>query len=136
MAYVIDRGSSVASTGTGTLAIPILGPSDPIGLANFGLYTPAGGSALLNATVGFQTTLGAPNVVFTIYRDGQPIFNVEASGLAALAITPVNISFLDNAPEGYHSYLLVVTNNSTNILLNTASITGPVSFNGVSFGDY
>ncbi|GIP23542.1 hypothetical protein [Paenibacillus sp. J22TS3] len=136
MAVIIDRGSSVASTGTETLSIPILSPSDPVGLANFGLYTINGGSALLNATVGFQTTLGVPNVVFTIYRDGQPIFNVGASGLSALAITPVNISYLDNAPQGYHSYLLVVTNNSTNVLLNTASVTGPVSFSGVSFGDF
>lgn len=136
MAYVIDRGSSVASTGTQTLSIPILSPADPVGLAEFGLYTTTGGSALLNATVGFQTTAGVPSVVFTVLRDGQPIFNVGASGLGLLAITPINISFLDNAPQGYHAYALLVTNNSANILLNTASVTGPVSFSGVSFGDY
>ncbi|MFD2880141.1 hypothetical protein ACFTAO_36005 [Paenibacillus rhizoplanae] len=106
-------------------------------LAEFGIATVANGDVLLNATIGFQTTLGIPNVVFfTLYRDNQPIFfNAGASGLAILAIQPVTISYLDlNVPAGYHAYSLGVANNSTNILLNTASITGPVTFSGVSTG--
>ncbi|MBP2001181.1 hypothetical protein J2Z69_002224 [Paenibacillus shirakamiensis] len=134
MATIIDRGSSVASTGTQTLSIPILGTANPTTLATFGLFTVTGGSALLSTTVGFQTTAGVPSVIFTILRDGQPIFNVGASGLSLLAITPINITFLDNAPAGYHAYSLVVANNSLNILLNTASVTGPVSFDGISIG--
>ncbi|WP_339219700.1 hypothetical protein [Paenibacillus sp. FSL H8-0332] len=95
----------------------------------------ANGDVLLNATIGFQTTIGIPNVVFTLYRDSQPIFNAGASGLAVLAIQPVTISYLDlNVPAGYHAYSLGVANNSTNILLNTASVTGPVTFSGVSTG--
>lgn len=135
MAQVIDVGQSTASTGTQTLSIPILSPAQNLILAEFGLATVANGDVLLNATVGFQTTLGVPNVVFTIYRDGQPIFNAGASGLSVLAIQPISISFLDlNVPEGYHAYSLGAANNSTNILLNTASVTGPVTFSGVSTG--
>ncbi|MEK4850468.1 hypothetical protein NST04_11550 [Paenibacillus sp. FSL H7-0756] len=135
MAQVIDVGRSTASTGTQTLSIPILSPGQNQILAEFGIATVINGDVLLNATIGFQTTLGIPNVVFTLYRDGQPIFNVGASGLALLAIQPVTISYLDlNVPGGYHAYSLGAANNSTNILLNTASITGPVTFSGVSTG--
>ncbi|WP_238653448.1 hypothetical protein [Paenibacillus piscarius] len=104
-------------------------------MAEFGIATVADGDVLLNATTGFQTTLGVPNVVFTIYRDNQPIVNAGASGLSVLAIQPVTISYLDlNVPAGYHAYSLGAANNSTNILLNTASVTGPVTFSGVSTG--
>lgn len=135
MALVIDVGRSTASTGTQTLSIPILAPGQNQILAEFGIATVADGDVLLNATIGFQTTLGVPNVVFTIYRDNQPIFNAGASGLSVLAIQPVTISYLDlNVPAGYHAYSLGVANNSTNVLLNTASVTGPVTFSGVSTG--
>ncbi|MEK3879401.1 hypothetical protein NSS64_04180 [Paenibacillus sp. FSL H8-0122] len=135
MAQIIDVGRSTASTGTQTLSIPILTPAQNLILAEFGLATVANGDVLLGATIGFQTTLGIPNVVFTIYRDNQPIFNVGASGLSILAIQPITISYLDlNVPAGYHAYSLGVANNSTNVLLNTASVTGPVTFSGVSTG--
>jgi hypothetical protein len=79
--------------------------------------------------------LGVPSVIFTLYRDGQPVYNVGASGLSILAIQPIAISFLDRSvPQGYHAYSLGVANNSTNILLNTASVTGPVTFSGISIG--
>ncbi|MBW4081798.1 hypothetical protein [Paenibacillus sp. S150] len=135
MAQIIDVGRSTASTGSQTLSIPILSPAQNLMLAEFGLATVLNGDVLLNATIGFQTTVGIPSVVFTIYRDGQPIFNVGSSGLAVLAIQPITISFLDlNVPVGYHAYTLGVANNSLNILLNAASVTGPVTFSGVSTG--
>ncbi|WP_340025273.1 hypothetical protein MHI24_08860 [Paenibacillus sp. FSL K6-1096] len=135
MALVIDVGRSTASTGTQTLSIPILAPGQNLLLAEFGIAAVTNGAVLLNATIGFQTTLGVPNVVFTLYRDGQPIFNAGASGLSVLAIQPISISYLDlNVPQGYHAYSLGAANNSTNILLNTASVTGPVTFSGVSTG--
>ncbi|MCE3200443.1 hypothetical protein JI735_27580 [Paenibacillus sonchi] len=135
MAQIIDVGSSTASTGSQTLSIPILSPEQNLILAEFGVATVASGSVLLNSTIGFQTTLGTPSVVFTLYRDGQPIFNVGANGLALMAIQPISISYLDRSvPAGYHGYSLGVSNNSLNILLNTASVTGPVTFSGVSIG--
>ncbi|AIQ54136.1 hypothetical protein [Paenibacillus sp. FSL R7-0331] len=135
MATIIDVGSSTASTGSQTISIPILAPGANLILAEFGLSTVTGGSVLLNASIGFQTTLGIPSVVFTLYRDGQPIYNVGASGLALLAIQPIAMSFLDRSvPAGYHAYSLGVANNSLNILLNAASVTGPVTYSGVSIG--
>ncbi|MBW4083510.1 hypothetical protein [Paenibacillus sp. S150] len=135
MAQVIDVGASTASTGSQTLSIPILSPAQNLILAEFGLATVLNGDVLLNATIGFQTTLGVPSVIFTLYRDGQPIFNIGASGLSVLAIQPIAISFMDlNVPAGYHAYTLGVANNSLNILLNTASVTGPVTYSGVSIG--
>lgn len=93
------------------------------------------GVVLLSASIGFQTTLGVPNVVFTLYRDGQPIFNMGSSGLALLAIQPITIAYMDRSvPAGYHAYSLGVANNSLNVLLNAASVTGPVTFSGTSIG--
>lgn len=135
MATIIDLGSSTATTGSQTISIPILAPGGNLILAEFGLSTVASGSVLLNASIGFQTTLGIPSVVFTLYRDGQPIYNVGASGLSVLAIQPVAISYLDSGvPAGYHAYSLGVANNSLNILLNAASVTGPVTYSGLSIG--
>ncbi|AIQ48681.1 hypothetical protein R70723_24310 [Paenibacillus sp. FSL R7-0273] len=135
MATIIDVGSSTASTGSQTISIPILAPGANQILAEFGLSTVTGGSVLLNASIGFQTTLGVPSVVFTLYRDGQPIYNVGSSGLALLAIQPIALSFLDRSvPPGYHAYSLGIANNSLNILLNAASVTGPVTYSGVSIG--
>lgn len=135
MAQIIDVGSSTATTGSQTVSIPILAPAQNLILAEFGLATVASGSVQLDATIGFQTTLGVPSVIFTLYRDGQPIFNVGASGLSISAIQPITISYLDRSvPEGYHAYSLGVANNSLNILLNTASVTGPVTYSGVSIG--
>ncbi|WNS45829.1 hypothetical protein [Paenibacillus sp. MMS20-IR301] len=135
MAIIIDTGASTATTGSQTVSIPILSPAGNLLLAQFGLATVTSGVVLLSASVGFQTTLGVPSVVFTMYRDGQPIFNMGSSGLALLAIQPITISFMDrNVPAGYHAYSLGVANNSLNILLNTASVTGPVTFSGTSIG--
>lgn len=135
MATIIDTGASTASTGSQTVSVPILSPAGNLILAEFGLATVASGVVLLSASIGFQTTLGVPNVVFTLYRDGQPIFNMGSSGLALLAIQPITIAYMDrNVPAGYHAYSLGVANNSLNVLLNAASVTGPVTFSGTSIG--
>ncbi|AIQ58127.1 hypothetical protein [Paenibacillus borealis] len=135
MATIIDTGASTATTGSQTLSIPILSPAGNLILAEFGLATVTSGVVLLSASIGFQTTLGVPSVVFTLYRDGQPIFNMGSSGLAILAIQPITIAYMDRTvPAGYHAYSLGVANNSLNILLNAASVTGPVTFSGTSIG--
>ncbi|KAA9007557.1 hypothetical protein F4V43_03440 [Paenibacillus spiritus] len=133
MAIIADVSRSVASTSTGTLNLPILSAPNANTLAEFGLAVSGIGAVQLGATIGIQTTLGVPNVIFTILRDGNPVFNVGASGLSVLAIQPITISFLDlSVPAGYHAYTLIVSNNSTNVALNLASITGPVAFSGIS----
>ncbi|AIQ29290.1 hypothetical protein P40081_14830 [Paenibacillus sp. FSL P4-0081] len=135
MATIIDTGASTATTGSQTVSIPILSPAGNLILAEFGLATVTSGVVLLSASIGFQTTLGVPNVVFTLYRDGQPIFNMGSSGLALLAIQPITIAYMDRSvPAGYHAYSLGVANNSLNVLLNAASVTGPVTFSGTSIG--
>lgn len=135
MATIIDTGASTATTGSQTISIPILSPAGNLILAEFGLATVTSGVVLLSASIGFQTTLGVPSVVFTLYRDGQPIFNMGSSGLALLAIQPITIAYMDRSvPAGYHAYSLGVANNSLNILLNAASVTGPVTFSGTSIG--
>lgn len=135
MATIIDTGASTATTGSQTVSIPILSPAGNLILAEFGLATVTSGVVLLSASIGFQTTLGVPSVVFTLYRDGQPIFNMGSSGLALLAIQPITIGYMDRSvPAGYHAYSLGVANNSLNILLNAASVTGPVTFSGTSIG--
>lgn len=135
MAQIVDTGRSLTSSGSQTLSLPIVSAPNTLTLAEFGLSVAANGVVQLEGTVGFQTTLGVPNVIFRILRNGQQIFNIGASGLAVLAIQPVGISFQDrNVPAGYHSYTLTVSNNSLNTLLNLASITGPIEFSGISIG--
>lgn len=135
MAQIYDVGRSMSSSGSETISLPILSAPSANTLAEFGLAVTGLGAVKLDATIGFQTTLGIPNVIFTLLRDGQPVFNAGASGLAVMAIQPVTLSFLDlSVPAGYHAYKLTVTNNSANTLLNLASITGPVTFSGISIG--
>ncbi|MNR97867.1 hypothetical protein D3C72_290560 [compost metagenome] len=132
MVQVIDFGKSIAASLSQSLDVPVLGAPQQNVLSEYGLFVPEGGQALINATVGLQTTLGAPDLLFTILRSGSQIFTIRNSDLTVNSFNDVSFSFVDtNVPEGYYGYTLVVSITNP-IQLNLANIIGPIIFSGLS----
>ncbi|RUT29166.1 hypothetical protein EJP77_15745 [Paenibacillus zeisoli] len=132
MVQVIDFGKSIAASLSQSINVPILGAPQQNVLSEYGLFVPEGGQALINATVGLQTTLGVPDLLFTILRNGSQIFTIRTGGLAVNAFNDVSFSFVDtNVPQGYYAYTLVVSITNP-IELNLANVIGPVIFSGLS----
>ncbi|WP_405111400.1 hypothetical protein MHH28_02630 [Paenibacillus sp. FSL K6-1217] len=132
MTQIIDFSRSAITSFSQSISIPVpLSPSSYI-LTEFGLATALGGSVLLNATVGVQTTLGNPNLLFTLLRSGTPVFTLLATAPGAGQYDSLSLSYVDfNFPSGYFAYTLTIAqvNSST---LNTATLIGPVDFSGLS----
>lgn len=132
MVQIVDFGKSIASSSSQSITLPIVGAPASNTLAEFGLNVSAGGNVLLNATIGLQTTLGTPDLLFTVIRGGAQIFTIRSSGLAVNSFNPVSFSFVDtNVPSGYYSYTVTVSNTSL-VALNLANVIGPIIFSGVS----
>ncbi|HEY2494196.1 MAG TPA: hypothetical protein VGI33_14985 [Paenibacillus sp.] len=132
MVQIVDFGKSIASSSSQSITLPILGSPTSNTLAEFGLNVSAGGNVLLNATIGLQTTLGTPDLLFTVLRSGAQIFTIRSSGLAVNSFNPVSFSFVDtNVPAGYYAYTVIVSNTSV-IALNVANVIGPIIFSGLS----
>ncbi|MBP2113532.1 hypothetical protein [Paenibacillus silagei] len=132
MTQIIDFSRSAITSFSQSITIPVpLSPSSYT-LTEFGLATVQGGSVLLNATIGVQTTLGNPNLLLTILRSGTPVFTLLATAPGESQYTPLSLSYVDlNFPSGYFAYTLTISqvNSST---LNSANLTGPVDFSGLS----
>lgn len=128
-----DFNASVPTSSSGSINRPIPASPSSITVAEFGLavVTSSTNKVELIATVEFQSTAGAPQVLFQIFRDTAVIFSTQASTLAVNEIR--NSSFLaidTNVPIGYHAYSLTAT--VINPALNQATIVGPVTFSGMS----
>ncbi|WP_342477715.1 hypothetical protein NYE24_33580 [Paenibacillus sp. FSL H7-0350] len=132
MTQIIDFSKSAITSFSQSITIPVpLSPSSYT-LTEFGLATLLGGSVLLNATVGVQTTLGNPNLLLTILRSGTPVFTLLATAPGESQYAPLSFSYVDfNFPAGYFAYTLTISqvNSST---LNSANLIGPVDFSGLS----
>lgn len=132
MTQIIDFSKSAITSFSQSITIPVpLSPSSYT-LTEFGLATTQGGSVLLNATIGVQTTLGNPNLLFTILRSGTPVFTLLATAPGGGQYAPLSLSYVDlNFPSGYFAYTLTIAqvNSST---LNSANLIGPVDFSGLS----
>ncbi|MEK5029238.1 hypothetical protein [Paenibacillus sp. FSL M7-1046] len=132
MTQVVDFSKSSISSFSQSISVPILGAPSSNTLTQFGLATAQGGSVLLNASVGVQTTLGSPDLLFTILRGAAAIFSIRASALNAGQFDPISFSYVDsNVPAGYFAYTLTVS-IVNNAALNSANLVGPVDFSGLS----
>lgn len=132
MTQVVDFSKSAITSFSQSVAIPVLGaPSSNI-LTEFGLTTAQGGSVLLNASVGIQSTLGNPDLLFTILRGGTAVFSIRDTVQAAGQFDPVSFSYVDaNVPAGYFAYTLMVSIVNSPVL-NAANLVGPTNFSGLS----
>ncbi|MEK4852912.1 hypothetical protein NST04_23875 [Paenibacillus sp. FSL H7-0756] len=132
MTKIIDFSKSAITSFSQSLTIPVpLSPSIYT-LTEFGLATVQGGSVLLNATVGVQTTLGNPNLLLTILRSGTPVFTLLATASGGQQYAPFSFSYVDfNFTPGYFTYTLTISqvNSST---LHSANLIGPIDFSGLS----
>ncbi|MGC4375445.1 hypothetical protein WD019_00700 [Fictibacillus sp. Mic-4] len=132
MATVLDTGSSQPNNGSASTNIPVT--ASPVKVAEFGLspYVSTN-KIMLSFTAGVTTTLALPTLLFKIVRDTTVIFTTRSRVEVALG-QPQTISFqaVDlNVPVGNHAYFVTV--ELENPLLNSASIIGPISFNGVAY---
>ncbi|WP_310832719.1 hypothetical protein [Paenibacillus pedocola] len=132
MTQVVDFSKSSISSFSQSISIPILGAPSSNTLTQFGLATAQGGNVLLNATVGVQTTLGNPDLLFTITRGSTSVFTTLASALDTGLYDPISFSYVDsNVPAGYFAYTLTVSIVNS-AMLNSANLVGPVDFSGLS----
>ncbi|MNC61086.1 hypothetical protein D3C75_1110100 [compost metagenome] len=132
MTQVVDFSKSSITSFSQSIAIPIVGSPSSNTLTQFGLATAQGGNVQLNATVGVQTTLGNPDLQFTLWRGGTSIFTTNTSLPAAGQYEAVSFSYVDsNVPSGYFAYTMSVSIVNS-IALNTANLVGPVDFSGLS----
>ncbi|MCU9614551.1 hypothetical protein OEV98_13485 [Caldibacillus lycopersici] len=132
MASLISVGSSVPSNGNSPYRINV---SDiPVRLAAFGLIAPSGSNRIfLNATVGIQSTLVNPTLVFQILRDNSEVITTIRQQVLLTANQYQVISFnaVDiDVPAGNHGYAITATVEG---LLANAVITGPIIFSGESY---
>jgi hypothetical protein len=130
-----DFNSSTPTTSTGGVNRPVPATPSTIIVAEFGLavYSSATNMVQLEATVGVQSTLGIPNLLFQIIRDTGVVYSIQAATLAVGELINITFTATDrNVPIGYHDYKLTATNLDTLPLLNQGTIVGPITFAGAS----
>ncbi|MEC0172084.1 hypothetical protein [Paenibacillus graminis] len=132
MAQILDFSKSITASFSQSISIPIVASPSSNTLAQFGLTTGTGGNVWLDASVGTQTTLGSPDLLFTILRGSTAIFSITASALSINQFDPISFSFVDsNLTAGYFAYTLTVSQVNSAVL-NSANLVGPVLFSGLS----
>lgn len=136
---ILDYKASVPnSTASSTLITVPLSPSN-VQLADLGLFltppVPMPNRVRLIATVGIQNLSNTiQQVVFRVFRDGNPIFSTQ-QGLEPPddeQFYTVSMQALDfNVPSGFHVYTLTVER-----LTATAGdvVVGPITFTCLAIG--
>ncbi|OUM84217.1 MAG: hypothetical protein BAA01_16875 [Bacillus thermozeamaize] len=110
---------------------PIPQSPDQIKLAEFGFTTTATTDVMVVATIGWESVLATPEVLFTVMRDNVGIGTARVSTLALNEQVVTTFQLLDiDLPAGFHFYSLFA--EVTNGVLNGATVTGPVSFTGTA----
>ena len=133
MANTFSIGTSVPAQGSGSLNRTITG--SPLKLAEFGLAIPGGANrVLLNATVGVESSLLAPVLLFTIFRGSQVIFTSREEVLLSLGQEQtITVHAIDMNVPATSNQAYSITVQLENSLLTGARVTGPVEFSGVSY---
>jgi hypothetical protein len=133
MANFFDIGTSVPTPTSNSINRPIT--TEGIILAIFGISIPAvPNRVLINASVGVTANALNPSIILTVLRGNQVIFSSrEQLQLSVLEQQTINLHAIDTnvPPSSNQGYTLRVT--LENALLNAASVTGPVTFSGVSY---
>lgn len=132
MAQIIDFGKNVPSSFSQTTSFSVQALPNSTILGQFGLNVAAGGSALLQATVGLQNTGGTPaaDCIYTIVRNGAAIFSIRTGGIPAGGFDGVCFSYMDSGlPASYYAYGLTV---SAYTGAAPPNVVGPLVFSGLS----
>jgi hypothetical protein len=105
----------------------------PIRVAAFGMTIFSDNTNIvLSGTVGYRSTLGAPEILFKVIRDTAVISSTLSSPVAVGEFRNFPFNFVDiNVPEGFHSYKLTAE-LTTDSITTEATIVGPVSFTGIA----
>jgi hypothetical protein len=135
MFQIVDFGRSVPYPFSNSISIAILASPSLLTLGQFGLQVQQNGQVLLNATVGTQTTLGAPDVLYSIIRGNILVFTISGSSLQQNQFNEVSFSFVDtDVPPGYFSYTLAAEITNA-VISNRANVIGPIVFSGLSLAN-
>ncbi|USK46567.1 hypothetical protein [Cytobacillus oceanisediminis] len=137
MATVYSTGISIPSNGSGSLNRPV--PSTPGGitLAAFGLPIPQPqAKVILNGTIGITASILNPTLIIQVFRGDQVIFSAREETQLAIGQSQT-ISFTAaelNVPvSSNQAYSMVIRVENPIIILNGATVTGPVTFTGVAY---
>ncbi|MGG1551496.1 exosporium protein C [Paenibacillus ferrarius] len=133
MTQVFSIGTSVPGTTSGSLSRTVT--TSPITLAQFGLAIPQGANrVILNATVGVTSTLLAPVLLFNVLRGNAVIFSCrEEVLLSAGQELTVSFQAIDtNVPATSNQGYTLTVQLETGLLVG-ATVTGPITFSGVSY---
>ncbi|MEK3700659.1 hypothetical protein NYE33_27080 [Paenibacillus sp. FSL R10-2199] len=132
MTQIIDFSKSAITSFSQTIAIPVLAAPSSNTLTQFGLAAAQGGNVLLNASIGVQTVLGSPDLLFTILRAGVPVFTLRTTALSTGQYDLISLSYVDaSLPAGYFAYTLTVSLVNSSVQ-NAVNLIGPVDFSGLS----
>ncbi|MGG1518499.1 hypothetical protein ABE504_23980 [Paenibacillus oryzisoli] len=133
MTAIFSIGTSVPGATSGSLARTVT--TTPITLAQFGLAIPQGTNrVILNATVGVTSTVLAPVLLFNILRGNAVIFSCREEALLStgqeltLSFQAIDTNVLATSNQGYTLNVQLETG-----LLVGATVTGPVTFSGISY---
>jgi hypothetical protein len=138
-ANIVAIGDTVPSSRLGETPPIVIPFGSQQTIASFSIAldagTPVNNRIELNATVGVGGTLSVPQVVFRIFRDGNPnpIFStrqgIQNANEQFYVVKMTAIDF--NVPQGAHNYTLTVERLGA---ADTASVAGPITFGGIAFG--
>ncbi|WLD92589.1 hypothetical protein [Alkalihalobacillus sp. AL-G] len=135
---ILDYFVSVPASANNSLNRVVPASPANIKLAEFGLSIPDPTNLVeLTATVGWTATLGNPVLLFKIFRGSQIIFStIDETDINVANVKTQSFNAVDsNVPAGQRVYSLTVEQISDEPLINTASVTGPVTFTGLAIGD-
>lgn len=133
MTNIVSIGTSVPGSSSGTLTRTVT--TTPITLAQFGLAIPQGANrVILNATVGVTSSLLAPVLLFNVLRGNAVIFSCRQEALInggqeiAISFQAIDSNVPATSNQGY-----TLTVQLEAGLLVGATVTGPVTFSGISY---
>lgn len=132
MANIFSIGTSVPGATSGSLSRTVT--TTPITLSQFGLTIPQGANrVILEATVGITSSSTAPVLLFNVLRGNAVIFSSRQEVLTSTG-QELTITFqaIDaNVPAtSNQGYTLTVQLEAG---LVGATVTGPVTFSGISY---
>jgi hypothetical protein len=85
------------------------------------LNLPVKGPVLIHANVTVRSSVASDVIAFGIYRDGQPVGNflTHTTPATASAVSLVQLSAMDNPPQGNHLYALYWSPGTGTLVANS-----------------
>ncbi|ULO05281.1 hypothetical protein H1230_19470 [Paenibacillus sp. 19GGS1-52] len=136
---IIDYNASVITPIANGVNIPI--PTSPAGVSiattsvNIDPANPASSTnkVELNATFGYRSISGEPEIIVRLWRAGTEIYYALAGdafdGVDEYSL--VSLQMIEHAPLGTQNYQLIVENRNA---ASTARVIGPITFTAIAIG--